>query len=80
MNVAVIGVGLIGGSIGLAARERLGARVVGFDPDTGVGASALALGAVASVASSVPEAVADADLVFVAAPVSALAAALDLVL
>jgi len=80
VNVAVIGVGLIGGSIGLAARERLGARVVGFDPDTGVGASALALGAVASVASSVPEAVADADLVFVAAPVSALAAALDLVL
>ena len=34
--VAVVGVGLIGGSIGLAARERLGARVRGFDPGDGV--------------------------------------------
>ncbi len=32
MKVAVVGVGLIGGSIGLAARERLGAEVAGFDP------------------------------------------------
>jgi prephenate dehydrogenase len=80
VNVAVVGVGLIGGSIGLAARERLGARIVGFDPDGGVGASALRLGAVQSVAATVAEAVADAELVFVAAPVSALAAALDDVL
>lgn len=77
MNVAVIGVGLIGGSIGLAARERLGARVVGFDPDGDVGSAALARGAVASAASSVAEAAADADLVFVAAPVGALGAAVD---
>ena len=35
VKVAVLGVGLIGGSIGLAARERLGAEVVGFDPDRG---------------------------------------------
>ena len=31
MRVAVIGVGLIGGSIALAARERLGAHVTGWD-------------------------------------------------
>jgi prephenate dehydrogenase len=80
VNVAVVGVGLIGGSIGLAARERLGARVVGFDPDAEVGASALRLGAVETVAKSAGEAVADAELVFVAAPVSALGAALDAVL
>jgi prephenate dehydrogenase len=80
VNVAVVGVGLIGGSIGLAARERLGARVVGFDPDGGVGASALRRGAVEAVAASVPEAVAEAEIVFVAAPVSALPAALDAVL
>ena len=30
MRVAVLGVGLIGGSIGLAARRRLGAEVVGY--------------------------------------------------
>ena len=30
-RLAVVGVGLIGGSIGLAARERLGAHVRGYD-------------------------------------------------
>jgi prephenate dehydrogenase len=80
VKVAVVGVGLIGGSIGLAARERLGARVVGFDPDIEVGASALRLGAIETVAKSAGEAVSDAELVFVAAPVSALGAALDEVL
>ena len=50
VKVAVVGVGLIGGSIGLAARERLGARVTGFDPDGGVGAAALARGAVERIA------------------------------
>ena len=34
MRIAVLGVGLIGGSIGLAARRRLGAEVAGFDPDS----------------------------------------------
>ena len=33
MRIAVLGVGLIGGSIGLAARGRLEAEVVGYDPD-----------------------------------------------
>jgi prephenate dehydrogenase len=80
VNVAVVGVGLIGGSIGLAARERLGAHVVGFDLDGSVGAAALARGAVERVAASVAEAVADAGLVFVAAPVGALAETLDRVL
>jgi prephenate dehydrogenase len=80
VNVGVVGVGLIGGSIGLAVRERLGARVVGFDPDGAVGAAALRRGALESVAASVGEAVANADLVFVAAPVGALSGALDAVL
>ena len=80
MRIAVIGVGLIGGSIALAARERLEARVVGFDPDGAVGASALARGAVEEMAVSVEAAVAGAELVFVAAPVSALGDALDAVL
>lgn len=33
MRIAVLGVGLIGGSVALAARQRLGAEVVGWDPD-----------------------------------------------
>ena len=73
MNIAVLGVGLIGGSIGLAARERLGARVTGFDPAPGALAEARAMGAVDVVCGSVAEAVDGADFAFVAAPVGAVA-------
>ncbi|MGO9489294.1 MAG: prephenate dehydrogenase/arogenate dehydrogenase family protein [Solirubrobacteraceae bacterium] len=73
MRVAVLGVGLIGGSIGLAARRRTGADVVGYDPDPAVIERALALGAIDRGAGGVAEAVAEAGAVFVAAPVGALA-------
>jgi prephenate dehydrogenase len=72
MKVAVLGVGLIGGSIGLAARTRLEAEVVGFDPDRDLLDRANALGAVESTRETVPAAVEEADLVFCAAPVKAL--------
>jgi prephenate dehydrogenase len=72
MNVAVVGVGLIGGSIGLAARTRLGATVRGYDPDPSVMASALERGAVDIGSGSIAEAVAGAEVAFIAAPVGAL--------
>lgn len=72
MRIAVIGVGLIGGSIGLAARERVGAESVGFDADAGALARAHERGAVTHVAGSLEEAVDDADACFIAAPVAAL--------
>ena len=72
MRVAVLGVGLIGGSIGLAARRRAGAEVCGYDPDERVRAKALELGAIDTQARDVPAAVAGADVVFVATPVGAL--------
>jgi prephenate dehydrogenase len=71
--VAVLGVGLIGGSIGLAARERLGAEVRGFDPAPGAGEAALARGAVSVACASPAAAMAGAEAAFVAAPVGALA-------
>jgi prephenate dehydrogenase len=74
MRIAVLGVGLIGGSIGLAARARAEAEVCGYDPDPGVRARALALGAIDHEAAGVAEAVAGADAVFVATPVGALSA------
>jgi prephenate dehydrogenase len=77
MRLAVIGVGLIGGSIGLAARRRVGARVVGWDPDEAAMRAALAAGAIDQAARSVGEAVAGADVVFVAAPVGALPSLID---
>ena len=73
MKVAVLGVGLIGGSIGLAARRRAGAHVSGYDRDEEVCARALALGAIDTSAQSISAAVADADVVFVATPLSAIA-------
>ena len=68
-KVAVIGVGLIGGSISLAVRERLGAEVVGYDSSPGALAAALECGAVDRTAPSIAEAVRDREVVFVAVPV-----------
>jgi len=72
VKVAVLGVGLIGGSIGLAARRRAGAEVCGYDPDRRVCEAALALGAIDTRAGDVRQAVQGADVVFVAAPVAEL--------
>jgi prephenate dehydrogenase len=72
MRIAVLGVGLIGGSIGLAARQRLDAEVAGFDPDRSRADRALELGVVDSAPPTLAEAVQGAELVFCAAPVTAL--------
>jgi prephenate dehydrogenase len=72
LKVAVLGVGLIGGSIGLAARARAGAHVSGYDTDEQVLARALELGAIDARASNLAGAVDGADVVFVAAPVGSL--------
>ena len=69
MIVAVVGVGLVGGSIGLAARERLGATVRGVDPRADV---AVARGAVDSAHELLAEALEGADAAFVAVPVDGL--------
>ncbi|MFN8161452.1 MAG: prephenate dehydrogenase/arogenate dehydrogenase family protein [Solirubrobacterales bacterium] len=73
MRVAVLGVGLIGGSIGLAARSRLGAEVIGHDPDPGTVEAALARGAIDRGTAGPGEAVEGAEVVFCAAPVGELA-------
>jgi prephenate dehydrogenase len=72
MRIAVLGVGLIGGSIGLAARERIDADVAGFDPDGQLLKRAAELGAISEPHGSAAEACAGAEVVFCAAPVAAL--------
>jgi prephenate dehydrogenase len=72
LKVAVIGVGLIGGSIALAARERLGAVVTGHDASADAISQALQRGALDDAAATVEESVSQAQAVFVAAPVGAL--------
>jgi prephenate dehydrogenase len=72
LKVAVLGVGLIGGSIGLASRTRAGAQVSGWDPDPHARALAVERGAIDVQCPDIAAAVAGADVVFVAAPVGAL--------
>jgi cyclohexadieny/prephenate dehydrogenase len=75
-RVALIGVGLIGGSIARAARARGGlARVtVGFSQNPATRARIGELGIVDSVAEALAEAVTGADCVILCAPVGAYAA------
>ena len=69
-RIAVLGVGLIGGSIGLAARERLGAEVVGLRPDPATPTRAFERGRARSRRRlGRREACDGAELVFCAAPV-----------
>jgi prephenate dehydrogenase len=73
VKIAVLGVGLIGGSIGLAAKEHVeDAEVVGFGRDPSRLERAIELGAIESAAGSLEEALASADLCFACAPVGAL--------
>ena len=72
MRIAVIGVGLIGGSVALAARARLGATVTGFDASSVALTRARERGALDAAADSVAEALAHAQAAFVAVPVGVL--------
>jgi prephenate dehydrogenase len=71
-RVAVLGTGLIGGSIGLALAQRE-IEVVGFDASDERAAKALELGAITTIAPSLAAAVDGADLVVVAVPVGHIA-------
>jgi prephenate dehydrogenase len=81
LRIALVGVGLIGGSIGLAAKQRLDATVAAYDTDAAALDLARERGAIDRPADTIAEAVADAEAVFVAVPVGilrgAIRAALD---
>ena len=67
-RVTVLGTGLIGGSVGLAARAR-GHQVCGYDPNPERLARAVEVGALDEAAPDLATAVAGADLVVIAVPV-----------
>ncbi|MEM7666035.1 MAG: prephenate/arogenate dehydrogenase family protein [Pseudomonadota bacterium] len=72
-NVAIIGLGLLGGSIGLAIREHApDLATTGFDRDETVRAKAAERGLVGTVSETIDEAVADADLVVLCVPMGAM--------
>jgi prephenate dehydrogenase len=72
VKLAVVGTGLIGASVGLAAK-RGGATVAGFDADRATAETAAERGAVDDVADTLREALAEAELAVVAVPVGELA-------
>jgi len=71
--VAIVGVGLMGGSLGLALRA-LGVEVRGVDPDPEALRVAEAVGAISAAAGSVGEGAEGARIVVIAAPVPLLPA------
>ncbi len=73
-TVSIVGVGLIGGSIGLALRERkLAEHVVGIGRRTSTLRKARDVGAVTSTTLRLEQGVASADVVVVATPVDQIA-------
>src|SRR5262245_19749564 len=76
-RVAIVGLGQIGGSIGLALESAGGWQRVGFDSRPAVARAALAMGAVDEVATSLEAACGDAQLAVVAVPVDVLPGVID---
>ncbi|HET9719719.1 MAG TPA: prephenate dehydrogenase/arogenate dehydrogenase family protein [Solirubrobacteraceae bacterium] len=80
MRIALVGVGLIGGSIALAARERRLGEVSAWDASPEALEAALQRGAIDRAAADLPDAISGAEVAFVAVPVGALAATVEQVL
>lgn len=72
-RLAILGTGLIGASIGLAAKRAGVEHVAGWDPDPEASALAAERGAVDAAAGTLADALAGAELAVVAAPVGLLA-------
>jgi prephenate dehydrogenase len=72
-SLAVVGTGLVGSSVALAAKRAGTARVAGWDAEPATLREAAGARAIDRTSGSVAEAVAEAELVVVAVPVSTLA-------
>jgi len=77
-RVAIIGLGLIGGSIGLAVREMLpGVATTGWDADAAVRRRAAERGLAGTICETAGDAVREAELVILCVPVGAMNAAAE---
>jgi cyclohexadieny/prephenate dehydrogenase len=73
-QITIVGVGLIGGSVGLAAKARgVAGRVVGVGRDRTKLEKAVRLGAIDTFTTNIIEAVETADLVVICTPVNSIA-------
>jgi prephenate dehydrogenase len=80
MRIAIVGTGLIGASLGLAAKRAGSAHVSGYDPDQQALAVAHDRGAIDEPAGSFEQALDGVELAVVASPVAQLAAQVEAVL
>lgn len=77
-KVAIVGLGLIGGSLGLALRKaRMAEQVTGYDLGRGVCEQARKVGAIDQVHTSLADVVRGAELIVLATPVGAMHALLQ---
>ena len=77
-RLAIIGVGMMGGSLALAAQSRAAVdEVVGFDADPAALDEALQMGIIGEAASSAAEAAAYSDLVVISTPVRSIPALVE---
>lgn len=72
MNIAILGVGLIGGSLALCFKGKPGITVVGYSPNEASTIKYVARGVVDEATTSLEKAVEDADVIFVCSPVGLL--------
>ena len=76
-RLAIIGIGLIGGSLSLALKQSGSVKhVVGFSRKASTRSEAMSLGVIDSAVSSIADAIQNADIVVLAVPVGAIADAL----
>ncbi len=69
-NVAIIGLGLIGGSLGLALKRNEAIRIIGFDNSETTLKEAFEKGAIDSIACTAKSAAEQADVIIFATPVN----------
>ncbi|SEN28297.1 prephenate dehydrogenase [Lihuaxuella thermophila] len=76
-RVAILGVGLIGGSLALDLKERTGAEVIGYDRSGEDLHFAEAIGAIDEGKTDLEQAVKDADIIIIALPVEKIKQTID---
>ena len=74
VKIAIVGLGVIGSSLGLALKKsnKQNLQIIGFDAEVDVGNKATRLGAVDKAVWQLPDAVSGADVVIIATPVLAI--------
>lgn len=68
-KITIIGLGLIGGSLGLLLKEKLNGQVIGFSLHKKTLKKALKIGAIDKIANSLKESIEATEIVFIATPI-----------